>query len=168
VQLVAFSEDHVSVALPPVAIVMGDDVRLALTSPTAATCTLTCITPPPPGPEQLRVKLLSWLKGPINSLPPVDRLPLQAPEASQESALLDDQLSVTESPALTTLAETVRFTVAAGGELSGVSGLDELPPLPLHPARAKSRLATLQKTDLSTAGIFIGTAVSLLDLPGCP
>lgn len=48
----------------------------------------------PPGPVQFRVNVLLLLIGPTLSLPDIAFDPLHAPEAVQELALVEDQLSV--------------------------------------------------------------------------
>jgi hypothetical protein len=59
--------------------------------------------------------------------------PDQAPEAAQEVALLDDQVSVDALPLLMVLGLALRLTVAAGFALTvTVADCDALPPAPVQ------------------------------------
>jgi hypothetical protein len=68
----------------------------------------------PPGPEQVRVKLLVALSAPVPAAPLVARPPDQAPEAEQLSASLLDQLSVVAEPLTALVEAAARLTVGSG------------------------------------------------------
>ena len=66
-------------------------------------------------------------------LPVSARLPDQAPEAVQEVASLEDQLSTLLSPALMLVGSALRLTVGAVGVLTvTVAEAVALPPAPLQ------------------------------------
>jgi hypothetical protein len=52
---------------------------------------------------------------PVDVLPEVDRVPLQAPEAVQDVAPLDDHVRVDAPPAFTDVGFAEKLTVGGGG-----------------------------------------------------
>lgn len=68
----------------------------------------------PPGPVQVSWKLLFEFRGPVFSLPDVDRLPDQPPLAWQLVALLLDQVSRVLEPLVTLLGLALRLRAGAG------------------------------------------------------
>ena len=100
----------------------------------ALTCTTTVWASDPPGPTQVRVKLVVPESAATISLPLVVRAPLQPPDALQVSALLEDQLSDVDSPAATSAGDAASDTV---GGVSWtwtvtVTVCDAVPPEPAH------------------------------------
>jgi hypothetical protein len=64
--------------------------------------------------------------------PEVASLPDQPPEATQELALVDDQVKVDVAPLLTVLGLAVRVTVGAGVVTVTVADCEALPPAPVQ------------------------------------
>ena len=71
---------------------------------------------------------------PVDSVPWVGFVPLQAPEAVQELALVEVQVSVALWPTEMSVGLALRFTVGIGGvELTMTCAVREmLPPAPVH------------------------------------
>lgn len=61
-----------------------------------------------------------WFRAPVEVEPFVGSVPLQVPEAVQEVALVEDQVSVELWPAVTEVGEALKATVGTGG--GGVAG----------------------------------------------
>ncbi|HSC07770.1 MAG TPA: hypothetical protein VLD59_13165 [Steroidobacteraceae bacterium] len=77
------------------------------------------------------------LNAPVDSLPCVCFVPLQAPDAVQDVALVEDQVSVALWPTEMSVGLALRFTVGVGGgggvELTITCAVREmLPPAPVH------------------------------------
>jgi len=90
----------------------------------------------PPGPLQLRVKiLLALVSAPVLAVPEVGCEPLHAPLAVHELASVEDQLRL-ELPPLGTLAGVaVTVSVGAGDpEGGGADVMADSPPPPPQPA----------------------------------
>ncbi len=64
--------------------------------------------------------------------PLVARLPDQAPEATQDVALVDDQLKVDALPLVTVLGVAVNVTAGAGEFTETVTDCAALPPVPVQ------------------------------------
>jgi hypothetical protein len=64
--------------------------------------------------------------------PLVASLPLQPPEAVQELAFVDDQVSVDAAPLLTVVGFPVSVTVGVGVVTVTVTDCEALPPVPLQ------------------------------------
>jgi hypothetical protein len=95
----------------------------------------------PPGPVQVKVKVLVSVKGPTLSLPESGLLPDQAPPASQEVASVDDQVKVEEPFMSTVVGLAVSATVGNGaGFTATVTDRPALPPAPLQ-ARVNALVA---------------------------
>jgi hypothetical protein len=136
-QDVALVEDHVRVEAPPLAI----DVGLAVSATVGAggmTVTVAEALPVPPGPAQARVNVPVLVNAPLDWLPKIVLGPDQAPEATQEAALFDDQVSVEDPPLATEVGLAVRDTVGAGGLTVTVAE-----PLPIPPAPVQARVNVL-------------------------
>jgi hypothetical protein len=98
-------------------------------------CTVTVTAWPavPPGPLQVRLKVLLALNTPVEALPEVDAAPDQAPLALQLVAPVEDHESVLEPPLLTLVGVAVRLTAGAGCALTvTVVEAELVPPLPVH------------------------------------
>jgi hypothetical protein len=76
----------------------------------------------PPAPVHVSAYAASLSSAPVLCEPLTASGPLQAPEAAQDVALLELQVSVEDAPALIVLAEAVNETVGTGG------GAPEPPP----------------------------------------
>jgi hypothetical protein len=135
---VALLEDQVSVDVPPLTMLVGfpliETVGAEEETETVADCAVE-----PPAPVQVSVNLCVTLSAAVVCVPPVASEPFQPPEAMQEVALLEDQLSVDVPPPATMLGLALSDTVGAEGATgpSGEesAGADELPP-PLQAASA--------------------------------
>ena len=90
--------------------------------------------PVPPGPVQERVNVLVIVNAPLDWLPEIALLPDHAPEAAQELALVDDQVSVEDTPLRTDVGFAESVTVGAGPVLVTVTVVEALalPPDPVH------------------------------------
>lgn len=117
VQLVAFADDQVSVELPPLETLVGVAAMLTVGAAAAACVTVTTVEAlaEPPAPLHSRLNVLdAALSAPVLAVPDTGRLPLQAPEAVQDEAFVEDQASVDDSDCLIDAGEALRFTVGLG------------------------------------------------------
>jgi hypothetical protein len=92
-QDVVFAETQVKVDASPAIIALG----LALIDNVGAapeTVTVADWVALPPGPAQVNVKVSLWVSAPVEIDPLIGSAPLQAPDALQLVALVDDQLIV--------------------------------------------------------------------------
>ena len=80
----------------------------------------------PPGPEQVNENVEFDVSAPVLRLPLAAKVPLHPPEAVQEVALAEDQVSVAEPPALT--GELDASSVAVGNAAAGAGAPDDEPP----------------------------------------
>jgi hypothetical protein len=69
----------------------------------------------PPNPVQARPKVLVLVNVPVDSLPEFNLAPDQPPEAVQEVALVDDQVSVEDPQLAADLGFAASDTVGTGG-----------------------------------------------------
>lgn len=114
VQASALALDQLRLTLSPSSILVLEAFKVTLGSAGWLTCTFTLSLRVPPGPEQVRVKVLDEVRLPVDALPISARAPLQAPEAVQLVALVLDQFRVVAEPLRTLDAALVRLTVGAG------------------------------------------------------
>jgi hypothetical protein len=127
VQDVALVELQVSVEDPPLAIVLGLGVSVAVGTGLAVTVTVAAAAVlVPPVPEQVSEYVVSVAKAPVLWLPPVAKAPVQPPEALQDVALVELQLSVADPPLVTVVDDAVIDAVGAGGAVA--TGADPDPP----------------------------------------
>jgi hypothetical protein len=70
----------------------------------------------PPEPVQVKLYVLFWLRAPLEILPLVGSLPLQAPDAVQAVALVEAHVIVLDWPEATDVGEALRATV--GGRVT--------------------------------------------------
>jgi hypothetical protein len=112
---VALLEDQVSVELPPLDTLVGLALRETLGGETDMVADRLAL---PPAPVQVKVYVELELTAPVLPLPLVALLPLHAPEAVHEVALLEDHVSV-ELPPLDTLVG-----LALKETLGGVAATD--------------------------------------------
>ena len=91
----------------------------------------------PPDPVQARVKVLEAVRAPVDWLPEIALAPDQPPEAVQEVALVEDQVSVDAAPLATEVGFAVSDTVGTGGgggapDTVTVADVLVLPPAPVQ------------------------------------
>jgi hypothetical protein len=137
-QEVASVEDQVSVENPPLAI----DVGFAASDTVGTggdTVTVADALAVPPGPVQARANVLVLVNAPVDWLPEVALAPDQVPEAVQEVASVEDQVSVDDPPLAIDVGFAASDTVGTGG--GGGAELSELPPLQAATASGTIRLA---------------------------
>ena len=134
-QELASVDDQVSVEDPPLATDVGFAVRDTVGAGGGAgvsgTATVAEALAPPPGPVQLRENALELVNAPLGSLPEIALLPDHAPEATQEAASVDDQLSVEDSPLATDVGFADSDTVGIRSTVMVVEAL-VLPPGPVQ------------------------------------
>ena len=136
---VALLELQVNVDEPPGAITEGytESVPDGTTFTGVVTFTVTVAAElVPPGPAQVNEKVDFDVSAPVLALPLAATVPLHPPEAVQEVALVEDQVSVAEPPALTVVLDALRVAVgngAAGGVAGGVTGEVAAPEPPPPP-----------------------------------
>jgi hypothetical protein len=132
--------DQVSVVLPPRVTVLGLGVMVTVGAAAAAAVTLTVteLLALPLGPVQVRMKVsvgvanVTWVE-----LPLVGSLSIQLPEAAQEVALVEDQVSVVLAPRATVVGEALMVTVGAAG-VAAVTVTAAMPlPVPPGPVQVK-------------------------------
>lgn len=81
----------------------------------ASTVTVTVRAVPTPPAEQVSVKFVSAVRGPVPAVPASGLLPLQPPEAVQVLALPAVQLRVELAPVATLVGFAVNVSVGGGG-----------------------------------------------------
>lgn len=140
-QDVAFVEDHVRVDDPPLVTDAGLALRETAGTGVAVTVTVADALCVPPGPVQERLKVLLLLSAPVDALPDVARAPPQAPDAAQDVAFFEDQLSV-EDPAFVTevgLAEIDTVGTGGGGGVPMTLTMAEALALPSGPPQVSEK-----------------------------
>jgi hypothetical protein len=96
------------VTLPCLSMEGEDPAGRGLPTVTVAVCEAL-----PPVPVQVSVKVVFAVKGPVDAVPLVGRLPLQPPEAAQLVALVELQVRVAEPPLATPVGLALRASVGA-------------------------------------------------------
>lgn len=96
-----------------VVLVMVNVVTGVGTKPVAIVTVADCVALPPV-PVQAKVNVLPLVNAPLLDEPDIALLPDQAPVAVQLVALLDDQVSVVDPPAITDAGDALILTVGAG------------------------------------------------------
>jgi hypothetical protein len=116
-----------SESVPPVPVhELAPAVTGALTATVADCCVL------PPGPVQLNVYVVDWLRAPVLCDPLVASVPDQPPEAVHEVAFVADHVSVVLPPLVTLLLAGLRVTVGAALETDTVVDWVADPPVPVQ------------------------------------
>ena len=127
----ALVADQVNVELPPDVMALGpalkDTVGAGLETVTVAVC-----APVPPGPMQVSVKDWSLVRLPVEAEPLVACAPLQPPEAVQEIASVEDQVSIALPPLVTVLGFAVSVNVGTVWITDTVTDCEALPPEPVQ------------------------------------
>jgi hypothetical protein len=72
------------------------------------------------------------VSAPVDCVPEVALAPDQSPEAEQEVALVEDQVSVEDPPLVTVVGFAVSETVGDAAETVTVADALALPPDPVH------------------------------------
>ncbi len=85
----------------------------------------------PPGPVQAKENAPGVVSAPLDSLPEVALVPDHAPEATQEPASVDDQVSVDDLPLATKVGFADREIVGTGNTVTVAEAL-ALPPEPVQ------------------------------------
>lgn len=134
VQLVVFVVFHVSVDALPIRTVAGVAVRV-IVGAGAAMETVADWLAVPPGPVQLKVKVVITESGPVDWLPLVALAPAQPPSAVQLVALVVLQVSVAEPPPATIVGDAVSVTV--GAEEAATETVTDWLPEPPGPAQVR-------------------------------
>jgi hypothetical protein len=109
---VALVELQLSTELAPVPTVLGDALRLTV-GDGAVTDTIVDWVALPCGPVQVNVKVDFSDSGPLDCVPLIAFLPDQAPEATQDSASSENQVSVEAPPGLTVVGVALRTIAGA-------------------------------------------------------
>lgn len=111
---VALADDHVSVALLPLAIALGPTLKLTVGFGDLTETVVDCAALPP-GPVQVNVYVVLAVSAPVDREPFTGSFPAQPPEAVQAVALVDDHDNVAALPLATVLGLALIVTVGAGG-----------------------------------------------------
>jgi hypothetical protein len=108
------------------------------------TVTVTDFVSVPPGPAQVKVKVLDAVSAPLDCEPDVALFPDHDPEAVHELALVDAQVNVDEPPLITVVGFALSATVGAGGAASTVTVTEcvTVPPGPVHVSEKSLREAS--------------------------
>jgi hypothetical protein len=107
----------------------------------------------PPSPVQARENVPVLVSAPLDWLPEIALLPVHAPEARQEVALVEDQLSVEDPPLATDVGLAARDTAGAGG--GGVAAPDSGVFAPPHAASARESRGARSNAFVGNIGILI-------------
>ncbi|HKW84377.1 MAG TPA: hypothetical protein VJN68_11560 [Burkholderiaceae bacterium] len=108
------------------------------------TNTLACAEPP--APVHVNVNVPSVYMPPVLSVPDVDRLPLQFPEATHEVALVVDHLSVLAQPGSRLVGLAVSVTVGRSAALDSVAPPAHVPRIPTR-ASSANRVVVVMGAD---------------------
>jgi hypothetical protein len=119
VQAVALTDDQFSVAEPPLATVVGVAVSVTEGAASCVTVTFTDCVVSPPAPVHVNANAELAVKAFVDAVPEVVLVPLQLPDAVQDVALVEDQVSVAAEPDTTADGATVSVTVGASGAGGG-------------------------------------------------
>jgi hypothetical protein len=112
-QDVALVDDQVNVELPPLTTLVGLALNDTLGGG-ADTETVTDCAALPPGPVHVNPKLVLAVSSAVAWEPLAARVPLHPPEATQEVALLEDQVRIDVPPLLTVVGLALSVTEGAG------------------------------------------------------
>jgi hypothetical protein len=91
-----------------------------------------CASDVPLGPSHVRVNVLFDVSAPVLSLPDVALAPVQALNAAQPVAFVEDQVSVADCPDMTDAVLTDKVAVGTGAMLTVTDSVVEVPPRPSH------------------------------------
>lgn len=122
-------EFHVSVAAPPLAMVLGLALRLTVGAGAPLTVTVVVELAEPPGPVQVIVKPIVADSGPVDWLPVIATVPVQPPDAVHKVAFVEVHVRSELLPLDTVLGFAPRVTVGTGATLTVTEAFVE-PPVP--------------------------------------
>ena len=132
VQEVALVELQVSVDVPPLAIVVGFAVSVAVGMLPIVTVAVAAVLVPPV-PVQVREYVVFAASAPVDWLPPVAFAPANVPpEAVQEVALVELQVSVEVPPLAIVVGFAVSVAVGRGAMVTVADAAVLVPPAPVQ------------------------------------
>ena len=139
VQAFALADDQFSVAEPPLATVVGVAVNVTEGAAGCVTVTFTDCVVSPPAPVQVNANAELAVNAPVDAVPEVALVPLQLPDAVQDVAFVDDQVSVAAEPETTADGATASVTVGASGAVGGcvTLAMTVWPAVPPAPAQVR-------------------------------
>ena len=124
---VAFVEDQVNVEELPLGMLVGLALKVSVGGGNTVTVTLRVIAPP--APVQLKSNVLVFASAPVDALAIVAFVPDHAPEAVQDVALVEDQVSVAAFPTNTLVGLALKVSVGSGRTVT-ITFEEVLPPSP--------------------------------------
>ena len=158
---VALAADHVSVAEPPLATVVGVADSVTEGAAGCVTVTFTDCVVSPPAPVHVNAKAEVAANGPVDAVPEVALVPLQFPEAVQDVALEDDQVSVAAEPATTEDGAAASVTVGASGAVGGCETVATTVCPAVPPAPAQVRVYAVEALSAPVASVPVRPLVPL-------
>ena len=132
VQAVALLDDQDSVALAPLATVLGLALNVTVAVAWGLTVTVVDWTAVPPAPAQVNTYVAFADRGPVGCDPVSALVPDHAPEAVHEVASTDDQDRTDALPLAMLLGEALSFTVGGVALTDTVADCAALPPGPVQ------------------------------------
>jgi hypothetical protein len=141
-QDVASVDDQVRVEELPLATDVGLAVRDTVGT-AGVTVTVAEALPVPPGPVHARVNVPVLVSAPLDWLPEVVLVPVHAPEATQEVALAEDQVSVEDPPLAIDVGLAANDTVGTGAGGAPTVTVVEVLAVPPSPVHASPNVAVL-------------------------
>jgi hypothetical protein len=150
-QDVAFAEDQLRVALPPLAIALGPTLRLTVGVGDLTETVVDCAALPP-GPLQVKMYVVLTFKAPVDSVPRAVLVPNQPPEAVHEVALVDAQVIVVLLPWEIVLGLALIWTVGAAEATDTVADCVAVPPTPVQ-VSVNVELALIGPVDCEPLGL---------------
>lgn len=130
-QDVALAELQVSIEAPPPATTIGLAASVTVAAGMMVTVAVAALLPPP-APEQTSEYAAAALRDAVFWLPLAGLAPLQAPEAVQDVALVELQVSVEAPPLTTAVGFAASATVAAGVTVTTAVTTLLAPPAPVQ------------------------------------
>jgi hypothetical protein len=141
-QDVASVDDQVRVEELPLATDVGLAVRDTVGT-AGVTVTVAEALPVPPAPVQASPNVLVLVNTPLDWLPEVVLVPVHAPEASQEVASVEDQVSVEDPPLAIDVGLAANDTVGTGAGGAPTVTVVEVLAVPPSPVHASPNVAVL-------------------------
>jgi hypothetical protein len=133
VHVVALLEDQFKVVPLPLVTLEGLALKLTVGAGVAAvTDTVTDCVADPPAPVQVAVYFVAALSAVVDCEPLGAIVPLQPPDATQDVALVEDQVNIELPPLATVVGLAISMTVGAGVVTVTVVDWAALPPLPVQ------------------------------------
>jgi hypothetical protein len=129
--VLAFVEDQVSVEVVPLLTVVGF-AEIVTTGVLEFTVTVADWEALPPAPVQESINIVVEVRAGVDTLPLRPSLPVQPPDAVQDVALAETQVSVEVAPLAIVLGFAESVTTGAGVLTDTVADCDALPPGPVQ------------------------------------